>query len=56
MNIIERIEIQIQESLKLYEKAASQGHEIGAVEAAKAHLRMIESLKNEGKTNELHSI
>ena len=56
MNIIERIEIQIKESLKIYEKAANQGHEIGAVEAAKAHLRMIEAFKKEGKPNELHSI
>jgi len=56
MNILERFEIAVKESLKLHEELANQGHDIGAVEATKATLRIIETLKNEDKPNELHSI
>lgn len=56
MNTLERLKIQVEQSKELYEELTKDGVEIGSIEACNAVLRMIESLKNEGKTNELHSI
>lgn len=56
MSTLERLKIQVEQSKELYEDLGKEGVEISSIEACNAVLRMIESLKNEDKTNELHSI